>query len=329
MSIQLASSENTLSNEVVEGVLVNGDLSKLNVKQRLQYYLARCNAAGLDPITRPFEFISLNGKLVLYAPKACTDQLAGKHGLSHEILSRGMVGDTGLYEAVVKVSWPDGRSTADVGVVIVKGLTGEALANAMMKAVTKAKRRAVLSACGLGDVIDETELDTCEDVRGVTQSGQAIPADNQSGHGSGKYASAEQAAEYVSKMEAYLEERNSRWLDRWSGKTVSSLKELANIWQLDNHLVKWAMQTGRLDANSAPESGVKNRQIGLLTGVVFGRGKGDRNALGLEAKAYLDQQEQRALEKLAKDQPELIEAVDSEAVCDPALASDEFEEGGD
>ena len=38
-------------------------------------------------------------------------------------------------------------------------LTGDALANALMKAETKAKRRATLSLCGLG-FLDETEIET-------------------------------------------------------------------------------------------------------------------------------------------------------------------------
>ena len=43
-----------------------------------------------------------------------------------------------------------------MGVVSIAGLKGEALANAMMKAETKAKRRATLSICGLG-WMDEVE----------------------------------------------------------------------------------------------------------------------------------------------------------------------------
>jgi hypothetical protein len=44
------------------------------------------------------------------------------------------------------------------GAVSVQGLKGEALANALMKAETKAKRRATLSICGLG-FLDETEIE--------------------------------------------------------------------------------------------------------------------------------------------------------------------------
>jgi hypothetical protein len=48
----------------------------------------------------------------------------------------------------------------------VGGLKGEALANAEMKAVTKAKRRLTLSICGLG-WLDETEISTVPDAEVV------------------------------------------------------------------------------------------------------------------------------------------------------------------
>jgi hypothetical protein len=41
----------------------------------------------------------------------------------------------------------------------IKGLQGDALANALMKAETKSKRRVTLSICGLG-MLDETEMET-------------------------------------------------------------------------------------------------------------------------------------------------------------------------
>jgi hypothetical protein len=46
------------------------------------------------------------------------------------------------------------------------GLKGDALANALMKAETKSKRRVTLSICGLG-MLDETEVDTIPDARKV------------------------------------------------------------------------------------------------------------------------------------------------------------------
>ena len=50
-----------------------------------------------------------------------------------------------------------GRDDEDYGVVAFKGGGGEFAANAMMKAVTKAKRRVTLSISGLG-FLDETEV---------------------------------------------------------------------------------------------------------------------------------------------------------------------------
>ncbi|EOV0478051.1 hypothetical protein ACOIM4_001927, partial [Campylobacter coli] len=44
------------------------------------------------------------------------------------------------------------------GALNIKNLGGDNLANAIMKAITKAKRRVTLSICGLG-MLDESELD--------------------------------------------------------------------------------------------------------------------------------------------------------------------------
>jgi hypothetical protein len=79
-----------------------------------------------------------------------------------EIIDRRTDGDGDLYEVTARVRRPDGSTVDDVGLVSVSGARGEALANARMKCVTKAKRRAVLSACGLG-MLDETEVDSVPD----------------------------------------------------------------------------------------------------------------------------------------------------------------------
>ena len=51
------------------------------------------------------------------------------------------------------------RYTDEDGAVTIDGLKGDALANAIMKAATKAKRRAVLALLGL-NMLDESELET-------------------------------------------------------------------------------------------------------------------------------------------------------------------------
>jgi hypothetical protein len=55
-----------------------------------------------------------------------------------------------------------GRVDESTGAVPVEGVKGESLANAMMKAETKAKRRVTLSICGLG-LLDESEVGSVVD----------------------------------------------------------------------------------------------------------------------------------------------------------------------
>ena len=65
----------------IERVLVGGDLSKLTPEQRVRYVGETCRSLGLNPLTRPFEFINLGGKLVLYAKRDAADQLRKLNGI--------------------------------------------------------------------------------------------------------------------------------------------------------------------------------------------------------------------------------------------------------
>ena len=76
------------SPEIMEKVLLSGNLADLDVTQRLSYYESVCRSLGLNPVTKPFEYITLQGKMVLYAKKDCTDQLRRLYGVSIKILSR-------------------------------------------------------------------------------------------------------------------------------------------------------------------------------------------------------------------------------------------------
>lgn len=142
--------------EIMEAVLADGDLSRLSPSQRVNYYFAVCTSRGLNPLTRPFDYIKLNGKLVLYAKRDCTDQLRNLDGISVQITSRSTEDD--LYIVTARATDARGRSDEDYGAVSVKGLVGEARANALMKALTKAKRRVTLSICGMG-MNDESEVE--------------------------------------------------------------------------------------------------------------------------------------------------------------------------
>jgi hypothetical protein len=114
---------------------------------------------GLDPFTKPFDILRLNGKEVLYCTRSGTQQLNKLHKVSHLITSRDTNQDAGVYIVTSKASLPDGRCTESIGAVNIAGLKGEAYANAIMKAETKAKRRATLDLLGLG-VLDESEAES-------------------------------------------------------------------------------------------------------------------------------------------------------------------------
>lgn len=149
--------EQNIELSVIEQVVMQGDLSKLNPEQRVIYYRKVCESLGLNPYTRPFDYISLNGKLTLYAKKDATEQLRRSQGISIEKIESKIDGD--LYIVTVSARCKDGRTDASTGVVTIGHLKGDAKANALMKAETKAKRRVTLSISGLGWV-DETEIET-------------------------------------------------------------------------------------------------------------------------------------------------------------------------
>lgn len=156
-----------------EVALAIGDLSKLTSDQRVSYYNAVCNSVGLNPLTRPFDYITLNGKLTLYARREATDQLRKLYRVSSEIKERVVL--EGMLTVTTKVSDGSGRMDESSASIYIKNLQGEALANAHMKCETKSKRRATLSFCGLG-ILDETELETIPE-RDVAPKPALTPAE--------------------------------------------------------------------------------------------------------------------------------------------------------
>lgn len=142
--------------EIIERVVMLGDLKQLKPEERVDYYSQVCRSLGLNPLTRPLEYITLNGKLTLYARKDCTEQLRKLHRVSIYKLETNE--RDGVFEAMAYARSGD-REDVDFGAASIKGLTGDALVNAKLKAITKAKRRVTLSICGLG-FLDETEVET-------------------------------------------------------------------------------------------------------------------------------------------------------------------------
>jgi hypothetical protein len=160
--VAIASPAPQVSPAILEQVLIGGDLAQLTEAQRLAYYRAVCQRLGLNPLSKPFEYLTLNGKLRLYALRDCADQLRRLHGISIYITNRERLGD--IYIVTARAKDRTGREDESTGAVALGTLKGDALANALMKCETKAKRRVTLSLAGLG-WLDETELDTIPGAR--------------------------------------------------------------------------------------------------------------------------------------------------------------------
>ncbi len=156
MSIVQQETGMQLSGEVMSSVVLNGDVSKLKPEQKVSFYIELCKRVGIDPATQPFKLLKLNGKEIFYADKSATQQLSKLHNISHEIVKRERVED--VYVVTVRAT-SNGRYTDEDGAVTIGNAKGDALANALMKATTKAKRRAVLALMGLG-MLDESEIET-------------------------------------------------------------------------------------------------------------------------------------------------------------------------
>ena len=167
------STETHLSKEI-EKVLVTGDLARLTPEERLEYYKAVCESIGLNPLTQPLDYILLNGKLRLYAKKDATDQLRRIYDISVEELKHDFRKDLELYIVTASGHNKDSRRDVSTGAVSVGGLRADALANAIMKAETKAKRRLTLSLCGLG-MLDETELETIPEIQLGATPASVVP----------------------------------------------------------------------------------------------------------------------------------------------------------
>jgi len=158
-----------VNTDLITNLVLTGDISKMNDVQKVQYYDQLCKSLNLNPATQPFQIIKFQGKEKLYATKDCTEQLRKLNGVSVIDMETRIEKD--IIITKVKVQDKTGRIDISTGAVNIKGLLGDALANATMKSETKAKRRATLSICGLG-MLDEAELDTMPkfETRSVTKT---------------------------------------------------------------------------------------------------------------------------------------------------------------
>lgn len=221
----------------LERILIQGDLSKLNSAQRVEYVQHLCARTGLDALTQPFEYLVLQGKTVLYAKKACTDQLRSLHRIS--VVDMDQEEREGIYSVTVKVQDAAGRTDMDIGSVKIAGLQGDHRANAIMKASTKAKRRATLSICGLG-LLDETEVETipgahiAPDVSASPAAGGSPPARQQQTTNASQAKKADVWPRFVEKLRSFddLDALEAWWS---SASTQAAVDAMPGQWPEQAH----------------------------------------------------------------------------------------------
>src|SRR3990167_9705063 len=163
----------TVDAELLERVVVGGDLSKLSPAERMRFYAAVCQSVGLNPMTQPFQYLYLQNKMTLYARKEATEQLRELRGVSVTRIEHTV--QDGLWVVTAYGRTKAGRTDAATGAVVVEGLGRQDKANAIIRCETKAKRRLTLSLCGLG-MLDESEVDVPEGARLETEVVQLGPS---------------------------------------------------------------------------------------------------------------------------------------------------------
>jgi hypothetical protein len=185
--------EEMISDEAMDDILQQGDMTKLTIRQRSQFAYKMAERLGLNPLTKPFDFINLGGKLTLYANRTASDQLRQIHHISSRVIYAGPLlmcdpaqalrsdidiasipSRDDVYQVIVLLTGKDKdgeeRTEMAVGCVGIQGMSGEALANAVMKCHTKALRRGTLSFAGLG-FLDELEVESVKSMQSIGSAG--------------------------------------------------------------------------------------------------------------------------------------------------------------
>lgn len=167
-------------------VLGAGDLARLTNEQRVGHYLDLCRSLGLNPRSRPFDWIEFYDpqtkakKLQLYPNQSCAAQLRRQHQISVRVVKKEAIDrdtDSAMYLVEVEGTTPTGRTGFASKYVPLVGmgqdrrtypLKGQQLANAYMKAETGALRRLVLSMVGM---VSPPEMDELRHPQIVTVDG--------------------------------------------------------------------------------------------------------------------------------------------------------------
>ena len=134
------------------------DLSSLNEQEQNTWAIEVCEKYKMDKLMCPISFIPnpKTNKIIPYLNRAGSEQLIFNHKMKVTVSEPSFINNVCIVKATVIM--PNGVINENIGCVNIEGLKGEALSNAIMKSTTKAKRRAVIGAVGLG-LLDELEVE--------------------------------------------------------------------------------------------------------------------------------------------------------------------------
>lgn len=196
-----------------QNFLLKDDLKGLTPEEKTKFYLDLCSFLGLSPITKPFGIYEFQGKETLYIKADAFDQLCAKNKVSRKIVPQQIVTQHGVanqdfillgegneqtylvkVEASIKV---DGELVVaeDIAEVLIKeekfewrgfgndkkkvSIGFHRNTNALMKAITKAYRRAAKKLISLGAVLLEDDLSDSSGIREINlQNGEVIGGKN-------------------------------------------------------------------------------------------------------------------------------------------------------
>ena len=126
-----------------------GKCDNLTKDQQAEYKKFLCAKIGVSPTLQPVDLIPTKNGLRPYLNKGASELIRDTRKIS--ITGLEVAEQNGMFVVTCKVRGANGRIDCDMG-ACPKGTEPH---NALMKAVTKAKRRATLSMCGLGAIIEE------------------------------------------------------------------------------------------------------------------------------------------------------------------------------
>jgi hypothetical protein len=142
----------------LEAAVMSNDFGQLTTRQRMAAMFQRCAALGLDIRLNPFVWAVMNKKLVPVRTKNAGSQSRGNMRTNLLPVQQVLDHRAGVYMVMFKASNPDGRTDYDIGATSIKNLSGEAYANAIMVAWTKAKNRVTESLETTGVNLSEEEV---------------------------------------------------------------------------------------------------------------------------------------------------------------------------